>query len=206
LYIFLFVVPPSHIFFFPATILSLSSESSHCAKNHTVSTMVSSPLPAALLLASFLFSTLCLATDATTAKSSTDKACAELKSSSVQTSLRSQSLGDKDYATATRYWNAASGDDKPTCVAFPTNAEEVSEVVKVLNKYTDVEFALKSGGHCPNRGFSSVNKGVLLSFSKLASTTYNADTQTADSKSLFLAKNQKKGRKKTQTQRSYLRV
>lgn len=39
---------------------------------------------------------------------------------------------------------------------------------------------MKSGGHNPNRGFSSVDGGVLISFSNLASTTYNSESQTAD--------------------------
>lgn len=43
-----------------------------------------------------------------------------------------------------------------------------------------MQFAMKSGGHNPNRGFSSTDGGVLISFSNLASTTYNSESQTAD--------------------------
>lgn len=107
---------------------------------------------------------------------SAQRACSALKTSSAET----QTSGD-DYDEAKgHYWNAASEDDIPACVSFPTNAEQVSEIVQVLQEYTDVEFAMKSGGHNPNRGFSSVDGGVLISFSKLASTTYNSDSQTAD--------------------------
>jgi len=46
--------------------------------------------------------------------------------------------------------------------------------------YPSVPFAVKSGGHNTNVGFSSVNWGVLISFSKLASTNVSADQTTAD--------------------------
>lgn len=88
--------------------------------------------------------------------------------------------GTDYYQAKTHYWSSANADDTPTCVAFPTNAEHVSKIVKVLQQYTDVDFAMKSGGHNPNRGFSSVDGGVLISFNKLNSTTYDPDSQAAD--------------------------
>jgi FAD/FMN-containing dehydrogenase len=63
---------------------------------------------------------------------------------------------------------------------FPTLAAAVSYVVQVLLGYPSVTFAVKSGGHNTNVGFSSVNWGVLISFSKLASTIVSADQSTAD--------------------------
>lgn len=86
-----------------------------------------------------------------------------------------------DWLTATvRYWSQAAADQIPECVVLPTSAEEVSTIVTVLQKYDDVEFAMKSGGHNPNVGYSSVDGGVLISFANLATTTYSAKEGTVD--------------------------
>lgn len=79
------------------------------------------------------------------------------------------------------YWNQDNADNRAACMFFPASADEVSFAVKQLNKYTSVAYALKSGGHNPNKGFSSVNQGVLISFRpNLASTAISADRNTAD--------------------------
>lgn len=69
------------------------------------------------------------------------------------------------YEEATkRYNNAANADDVPACVVFPSCAADVSIAFKLLYDAPDVPFALKSGGHDWNRGTSSTNGGVLISF------------------------------------------
>jgi len=65
-------------------------------------------------------------------------------------------------------------------VTYPSSAEQVSQVVTILNRYADVQFAVKSGGHNPNVGWSSVDGGVLISMKNLSSTVYNAGEQTAE--------------------------
>jgi len=108
-------------------------------------------------------------------------ACSAIAKGTAETQLYPGDALNADYVTAKdHYWSAANADPTPACVVFPTNANEVSAVVKVLQSYTDVNFAMKSGGHNPNVGWSSTDGGVLISFSKLANTTYNAETQTAD--------------------------
>lgn len=77
------------------------------------------------------------------------------------------------------YWSTRLRDAKPACLVLPQSAEEVSAVVKVLNKYPSVEFAVKSGGHTPNERHSSVQDGVLISTKDLTGTTYDADKQLA---------------------------
>lgn len=115
----------------------------------------------------------------TTISASSKAACSAISKGTAKT-LNYGSL-DPDYTVArNRYWSAANGDVAPACVVFPTTAQEVSEVVLILQDYTDVTFAMKSGGHNPNVGFSSAGGGVLISFSELANTTYNAETETAD--------------------------
>lgn len=110
------------------------------------------------------------------ASTSAIQACSAIAATSVEL----QTSGSNYLTAKDHYWSAANADDTPACVAFPQNAEDVSTVVQILQNYTDVDFAMKSGGHNPNRGFSSVDGGVLISFSNLVSTTYISDSQTAD--------------------------
>jgi len=66
--------------------------------------------------------------------------------------------------TTTTYWDAANDADVPACVFFPASAQDVSAAIIALRKQPGVPFALKSGGHNWNRGFSSTDGGVLISF------------------------------------------
>jgi FAD/FMN-containing dehydrogenase len=62
---------------------------------------------------------------------------------------------------------------------LPQSAEEVSKVVKILNNYPNVSFAVKSGGHDPNVRHASVQDGVLISTKDLAGVTYDAEKNLA---------------------------
>ena len=66
----------------------------------------------------------------------------------------------------TEYWNGVNANNRPACVFFPANAQHVSAAVKQLNEYPSAQFALKSGGHNFNVGFSSTANGVLISFNE----------------------------------------
>ncbi|GAQ05523.1 hypothetical protein ALT_2844 [Aspergillus lentulus] len=78
----------------------------------------------------------------------------------------------------TRYWSAACGDLKPTCIAAPSSALEMSAIVKQLHNFDDL-FAVKSGGHMPNNGFASIQDGLLISTKNLDQVIYNPEDQTA---------------------------
>lgn len=82
-------------------------------------------------------------------------------------------------AEVNSYWSIAPRDLKPTCLVLPQSAEEVSVIVKILNNYPEVPFAVKSGGHDPNVGHASVQDGVLISTKDLAGVTYDAEAQVA---------------------------
>ncbi|PVH82788.1 FAD-binding domain-containing protein [Cadophora sp. DSE1049] len=85
-----------------------------------------------------------------------------------------------DYANAkSHYWSNANADGMPACVVFPTSAQDVSSIIQVLLRYSDVGFATKSGGHNPNVGFASTDGGVLISMSQLSSTTLSPDRKEA---------------------------
>lgn len=53
-------------------------------------------------------------------------------------------------------------------------------IMRILGPYSDVKFAVKSGGHNPNTGFSSVDSGVLITLSKMSTTALSKDRKTAD--------------------------
>jgi hypothetical protein len=70
------------------------------------------------------------------------------------------------------YYNAGLADLKPACIAFPTSAQDVSAIVKILNTETHnaVQFAVKSGGHSPNIGAASTKDGVLIAMRHINGT------------------------------------
>jgi hypothetical protein len=77
------------------------------------------------------------------------------------------------------YYNIGLAELKPACIAFPESAEDVSKVVKILNTHRDVKFAIKSGGHDPNAGHSSVSGGVLIALRRITGTTYDREKKVA---------------------------
>ncbi|KAF2840459.1 FAD binding domain-containing protein [Patellaria atrata CBS 101060] len=77
----------------------------------------------------------------------------------------------------TQYWSRQCSAQKPKCIIFPDSAREVAAIVKSLALYNE-SFAIKSGGHSPNVGFSSITGGPLISLKKLNQVTYNSATQT----------------------------
>ncbi|OKL61452.1 hypothetical protein UA08_03482 [Talaromyces atroroseus] len=77
------------------------------------------------------------------------------------------------------YWSEACSALRPLCIVFPTSAEDVSKIIITLQG-TDDLFQIKSGGHMPNNGFSSIEGGLLIATKDLNSdVVYDADTQTA---------------------------
>jgi hypothetical protein len=77
------------------------------------------------------------------------------------------------------YWSTLLRGIKSACVVVPQSTEHVSTAVKILNKYPDVKFAVKSGGHDPNAGHATVSNGVLISLAELKGATYDRDNGVA---------------------------
>lgn len=69
-------------------------------------------------------------------------------------------------AEQNEYWSEACSLLKPGCIVFPSTAEEVAAVVRILGSHIE-DFAVKSGGHSPNKYFASVEEGLLVSLSKI---------------------------------------
>ncbi|KAK5125234.1 hypothetical protein LTR85_000910 [Meristemomyces frigidus] len=74
----------------------------------------------------------------------------------------------------TVYWNSQNSQYRAACAFFPATAEQVSDAVHMLNNYTSVPYALKSGGHQPAPGFSSTDGGVMISFEPNLNQTVRA--------------------------------
>lgn len=72
----------------------------------------------------------------------------------------------------------SSSSETPLCVVEVTSAEDVSEVLKIVGA-TRTPFAVKSGGHASNPGFSSTT-GVFISLAKLKQITLSADKSTIE--------------------------
>ncbi|KAF7557969.1 hypothetical protein G7Z17_g240 [Cylindrodendrum hubeiense] len=108
---------------------------------------------------------------------STLKACKELsKALSGQVSFP---LSLDYYHESSEYWSTVLRDIKPACVVVPQSALEVATSVKILNKYPDVKFTAKSGGHDPNPGHATVRDGVLISLGEIAGTAYDRSSNLA---------------------------
>ncbi|KAH8600975.1 hypothetical protein B0O99DRAFT_681832 [Bisporella sp. PMI_857] len=79
----------------------------------------------------------------------------------------------------TQYWSTTSSTLLPSCIIFPKSAAEVSVIVTLLSNTTE-PFAVKSGGHNPNRYFSSVEGGPLISTDSLDQATLDPVTGIVD--------------------------
>jgi hypothetical protein len=98
-------------------------------------------------------------------------ACKAIRSRGIETQITPQDFLNSDYVDGkNHYWSGANADLSPSCPTFPSNTGEISKFVTILQNGTGVNFVVKSGGHNPNMGYSSIAGAVLISMSKLAST------------------------------------
>jgi FAD/FMN-containing dehydrogenase len=108
-------------------------------------------------------------------------ACSAISAAGIHTlSEVADALNPEFIYAQSHYWSAANADFHPACAVFPTSADDVSEIVTILQSSTGVDFAVKSGGHNPNVGFSSTDGGVLISMSNISSTVLSSDQTIAD--------------------------
>lgn len=64
---------------------------------------------------------------------------------------------------------------EPYCVILPRNASEVSASLQIIGSYS-VQFAVRSGGHSPNPGWSSIGaQGLLLDLQRMNGVQLSAD-------------------------------
>ncbi|KAH6701360.1 hypothetical protein BKA61DRAFT_561607 [Leptodontidium sp. MPI-SDFR-AT-0119] len=67
----------------------------------------------------------------------------------------------------------------PSCIIQPRDANDVSTSMKIIT-YFHVKFAVRSGGHSPNPGWSSIgSEGILLDLQRLNSISLSSDAKVA---------------------------
>lgn len=109
----------------------------------------------------------------------TTQACNEI-ANSLPGKVLSPGLLSVEYAYETQqYWATNLRDIKPACIVQPNSAQDISIVIKTLNKYPTVHFATRSGGHDPNKDHSTVQDGVLITMTDLAGASYDAQEDLA---------------------------
>jgi FAD/FMN-containing dehydrogenase len=79
----------------------------------------------------------------------------------------------------TQYWSTSCSALLPSCIIFPKTVEEVSTVVQILAN-TSESFAIKSGGHNPNNGWSSVAGGPLIAMEHFDQANLDRSTGIVD--------------------------
>jgi FAD/FMN-containing dehydrogenase len=79
----------------------------------------------------------------------------------------------------TQYWSTSCSSLLPSCIIFPKAVEEVSTVMQILANTTE-RFAVRSGGHNPNNGWSSVDGGPLVAMENFAHANLDRRTSIMD--------------------------
>ncbi|KAF2688556.1 FAD linked oxidase-like protein [Lentithecium fluviatile CBS 122367] len=81
-------------------------------------------------------------------------------------------------ATANENWSQTCW-ELPTCVITPQNKKDVSLALKII-RFFMIQFAVRSGGHSPNPGWSSIDEpGILIDLQKLDQVSLSADKKVA---------------------------
>lgn len=143
------------------------------------------PHPLNMLFTKVLAGVSALAVGAHASPSKSSKICRRDTASACKE--LAHALGDRvvtvlalDYeAEMQDYWSVTLRTEKPKCMVLPHTADETATAVKILLKYPDVKFAIKSGGHSPNVGHATAKDGVLISTGDMVGATYDAETGLA---------------------------
>ncbi|KAJ7057017.1 hypothetical protein C8F01DRAFT_340750 [Mycena amicta] len=98
-------------------------------------------------------------------------ACAELDS--VLGSPIVQSSGPDYHYAATNAWNLQNSEYQPTCIVFPTTAAHVQAAMTAIY-HARSHFAVQAGSHSAMKGWNTVQDGVLIIFSNMQTTSYDA--------------------------------
>ncbi|KFY31583.1 hypothetical protein V493_00971 [Pseudogymnoascus sp. VKM F-4281 (FW-2241)] len=105
-------------------------------------------------------------------------ACASLKCSLPAVEVIDSVLHPDYINSQYTYWNSRQSNYTPSCIIYPTSAQDISTALKVI-RTTGSRFAIKAGGHNPNDFFSSVDEGVLIDLLKMNGKSYDAETTLA---------------------------
>lgn len=107
-------------------------------------------------------------------------ACASLKDAFPALTLLPTAAADEDPYQRSKdmLWSNATILD-PACIFAPATAEELGQALARIVRL-GLPFAVRCGGHMPNRGCNSIGSaGVLISLHELSSVEYASDTGVA---------------------------
>lgn len=97
-------------------------------------------------------------------------------------SLVSTSESTAYQSSISSYWSVQAQSVDPWCVVSPTTTVEVSRTVSALNLLRIFEiqcpFAIRSGGHTPWAGSSSIQDGVQIDLAAINQVTVASDQKT----------------------------
>ncbi|EEA23660.1 hypothetical protein TMatcc_006744 [Talaromyces marneffei ATCC 18224] len=99
-------------------------------------------------------------------------ACTNLIGSLGFGKVSSNPLDLRYIASREDYWNAQQSVYQPSCIVYPTSAQDVSIALQAI-RGSGSRFAVKAGGHNTNNFFSSVDNGVLIDLSSLNAKSYD---------------------------------
>ncbi|KAI7978085.1 hypothetical protein EIK77_009625 [Talaromyces pinophilus] len=105
-------------------------------------------------------------------------ACANLTSILGSSIVNSNTLSLAYIESRTDYWNTLQDIYEPSCVVYPSSAQDVSVTLQAV-RAAGSRFAVKAGGHNPNTFFSSVEAGVLIDLGSMTGMSYDPDTTLA---------------------------
>ena len=88
-------------------------------------------------------------------------ACSSILRSVGPTKYGSLLVNTVPYVASRNYWNVLNGVYTPACVIYPTTAQDVSTSLIAIKKANST-FAIKAGGHNPNKFFSSVVQNLSI--------------------------------------------
>jgi FAD/FMN-containing dehydrogenase len=74
-------------------------------------------------------------------------------------------------------WDAKQADITPACRVEPASAEDISLVVKTVTE-EGCHFAVKSGGHARDIGFSNADAGVTIDLIRMGSVELSKDKKS----------------------------
>ncbi|GAB1315266.1 Bifunctional solanapyrone synthase [Madurella fahalii] len=87
--------------------------------------------------------------------------------------------GDGAYnASTASYAYANQQTQRPSCIVRPSSTADVSLVVKSLREAPQVPFAIRSGGHATNRGFSNIDGSVTVDLTSINAVRVREDGVT----------------------------
>ncbi|KAK7450137.1 hypothetical protein VKT23_013020 [Stygiomarasmius scandens] len=75
-------------------------------------------------------------------------------------------------STITSTWNLFNAEFTPTCIVFPRTSSDVQVAMKEIFD-SDVNYAVKAGGHSAMKGWNNVDNGILIAFDYMNHISYD---------------------------------